>query len=148
MEVSEERLALSNTIYDIARSQFAKAQLNWLTAPLRLLAYTGNPEFVPEDDVIEDITARGNTMLISTSQDIITQGVDVHGYLMTDNVVFEKVPIGYPITHFIMVSMPGAVDAAMPILFVDDAEDLPFTPDGLDIVVTPDWLYHRGWGRL
>jgi hypothetical protein len=138
-----------NTIYDIARSMFAKAQINWTTAPLRLLGYSGNPEFIATDDVIADITLRGNTLRIGVSLDIAAQNVSAEGYLMTDNVVLPAVPIGYPLTHMIMVSMPGSdPEAAMPILFIDDAEDLPFTPNGLDIVITPDWLLHRGWGRL
>ena len=138
-----------NTIYDIARSQFAKAQIDWRTAPLRVLAYTGNPDFHHADTDIATITTRGNTLRISISLDIITQAVGPEGYLMTDNVVFREVAIGYPLTHMIMVLMPGTdVELAVPLLFIDDAEDLPFTPDGLDIVVTPDWLQHRGWGRL
>ena len=148
MEVSSSGVAV-NTIYDIARMQFAKAQINWMTAPLRLLAYTGNPDFHPADTAISEITTRGNTLRISTSLDIVTQNVSTEGFLMTDNVVLPKVPIGYPVTHFIMVLMPGTdPEMAVPLLFIDDAEDLPFTPDGLDIVVTPDWLEHRGWGRL
>ena len=139
---------MTNTIYDIARMQFAKAQINWLTAPLTLLGYSGNPDFHPADDVISKITARGNTLRIAVSQDIVMQGVTVEGYLQTDNVLFPKVPIGYPLTHMIMVSMPALVEDAVPLLFIDEAEDLPFTPDGLDIVITPDWLEHRGWGRL
>jgi hypothetical protein len=132
-----------NSIYDTARQRFALALIDWSTAPLVLLAYSGEPVFHAEDATITDITDRGETLLISTSQDIVTQNVSAQGYLQTDNVVFEAVPIGYPITHFIMT-----LSAVTPLLFIDEAYDLPFVPNGLDVVVTPDWLEQRGWGRL
>ena len=69
--------------------------------------------------------------------------VSSEGYLQTTNVVFEEVPIGFPITHFVMT-----LSAQVPLLFVDEALNLPAEPNGLDIIVTPDWLARRGWGRL
>lgn len=132
-----------NTIYDIARNRFALAMINWSDAPLFLLAYSGEPEFVPDDETISEITARGNTLLLSTSQPITNRSVSLQGYLQTGNVVFEEVAIGFPITHFLMT-----LSGVTPLLYIDDAMNLPFEPNGLDVVVTPDWLERRGWGRL
>lgn len=137
-----------NSIYDIARYQFAVAMINWQTAPLVLLAYSGEPEFVPEDTSINDITTRGNTLMVKQSQTVLGKNVTTQGYLQTADVVFETVPVGFPITHFIVANKPSTLPLATPLLYIDEAENLPFTPNGLDIVVTPDWLAHRGWGRL
>jgi len=137
-----------NNIYDTARFKFATAGLNWNTAPLFLLAYSGNPDFHAEDGFISDITTRATTTFVQQSQAIIGKNVSPQGYLQTGTVMFEEVPIGLPITHFIMASVPAALSAGVPLLFFDEAYDLPFTPNGLDIPVTPDWFQQRGWGRL
>jgi hypothetical protein len=134
---------MPNTIYDIARNWFALARIDWTVANLILLAYAGPPIFHPEDETVADIAAHGETTLIGTSQAMLTQTVSREGYLQTSNVVIPNVPIGDPLTHFVMT-----LSANTPLLFIDDATDLPFTPNGLDIVVTPDWLERRGWGRL
>jgi hypothetical protein len=132
-----------NSIYDTARYRFATAGLDWTQIPLILLAYSGTPLFVPEDQTVAAIDGRGQTLRIADSQAILSKAVSPEGYLQTGNVVFETIPIGYPITHFVM-----SMSATLPLLFIDDAVDLPFEPNGLDVVITPDWLEQRGWGRL
>lgn len=132
-----------NDIYDTARQRFALGLIDWSIAPLVLLAYSGEPVFYAGDDTIAGIDARGETLRISTSQAVLQQSVSDEGYLQTGTVTFIEVPIGPPITHFIM-----SLNAGVPLLYVDEAHELPFTPNGLDVVVTPDWLDERGWGRL
>jgi len=132
-----------NSIYDIARFRFAMAQLDWTQAPLILLAYSGTPLFVPEDQTIAQIDGRGQTLRIANSQAILSKAVSAEGYLQTGNVMFDAIPIGPPVTHFIM-----SLSATTPILFIDEAYDLPFEPNGLDVIITPDWLEQRGWGRV
>jgi hypothetical protein len=139
---------MTNSIYDSARYRFGKALLDWSTAPLFLLAYSGTPVFYPEDTAVSDITARAETLMVSQSQAIAGKNVTLQGFLQTGPVVFEEVPIGPPITHFIMVSQSALLPAAIPLLYIDVAENMPYVPNGLDIVVTPDWLEQRGWGRL
>lgn len=137
-----------NRVYDVARFKFATAGINWNTAALRVLAYSDDPIFFPADTQIADITARAVTTLVSTSQPVTGKNVTTQGYLQTGNIVFPLVPIGLPITHMIIVDMPAAIEVATPLIYIDDAYDLPFVPNGLDVVVTPDWLQQRGWGRL
>lgn len=137
-----------NSIYDVARQNFAKALLDWTSVPLALLAYSGGPEFHPEDRTVGEINAHGTTLFVKQSQDIITQTVDAQGYLQTDNVVFETVPVGPPITHFVMISQGTSLASSLPILYIDEADEMPFAPNGLDVVVTPDWFANRGWGRV
>ena len=64
-------------------------------------------------------------------------------------VVIPAVPIGAPLTHFIMATygQPAWSDG-VPLLYLDEVLNLPFEPNGLDVVVTPDWLQQRGWGRV
>jgi hypothetical protein len=134
---------MPNTIYNTARQRFGLGLIDWSTVPLVLLAYSGEPVFYEDDPTIATIDNRGETLLIAESQVVLEQSVSAEGYLQTGNVVFVEVPIGPPITHFIM-----SLNAGVPLLYIDQAYDLPFTPDGLDVVVTPDWLDERGWGRL
>jgi hypothetical protein len=137
-----------NNIYDGARYRFATAQLNWTTVKLVLIAWSGTPNFVPADATIAAIITRGSTLAAGHSLVIGSQAVTQDGYLQTQQVVIPAVPTGPDITHFIMANFTSAWNDGYPILYVDDALNLPFTPNGLDIAIQPDWSQKRGWGRV
>lgn len=139
---------MSNDIYDIARYRFATAQLNWTTVPLRLLAFSGTPDFNPDDTSVNNITDRAEMVFVKESQAVVHATVSQDGYLQTDQIVIPVAPVGVEITSFVFVVRAASVPTSVPLLFFDDALNLPFTANGLDIVVTPDWLQQRGWGRV
>lgn len=136
-----------NGIYDIARHSFAIANVDWRAIEAFLIAWGSVPDFNPADDTVADIKARGNTEL-ARSLAITSKSVAATGAMQTNNVVIPGVAPGPTIRWFTMC-YAGATDAlTMPLLFIDDAEDLPFECNGLDVIVQPNWAEARSWGRL
>lgn len=135
---------MANEIYDLARVQLLTAALDWTAIDLQLIAWSGTPDFKPTDTKLADIKARGGVEL-GTSMAIVWKGVSADGSAQTDDVVIPSVPIGPAVTWFTLGRSGSPHDNGQPILFIDDAVNLPFTPNGLDMVVTPDWLLSRGW---
>lgn len=131
-----------NQPYNIARRRFVTAGFDWLNMDLRLTVWGGAPYFVPTDELVAAVVARGGTSLLGTSQPITVKTVTSDGTAQTNGVVVPNVPIGPNVTHFTLNESNGNL-----ILFIDEAIELPFTPNGLDMVVQPDWLEQRGWFR-
>jgi hypothetical protein len=127
---------------------FASAQLNWATEKLVLIVWSGPPTFIETDTAISAIVTRATTVAAGHALPINSKTVTPEGYLQTDSVLVPQVPVGPDITHFIMANYVSTWNDGAPLLYVDEAENLPFTPNGLDILITPDWVQHRGWGRV
>jgi len=138
---------MTNAIYDAARYRFAIAALDWRAANTLLVAWSGVPDFLPGDTTVAAIKGRGNVEL-GRSLAILAKTVAAAGNLQTGNVVIPAIAAGPTITWFTMCLEQVAPDNAIPLLFVDDAENLPFACNGIDVTVQPDWAESRGWGRL
>lgn len=138
---------MSNEIYDVARYRFGTAQLNWETANLVLFAFAGTPVFEPTDLHIDDLTGRGATV-IGQSMSVSGRNVSQKGYLQTAPILIPAVPVGPQFTHMVMALDAATAGEEVPLIFVDEAVELPYLPNGLDILIQPDWLAQRGWGRL
>lgn len=138
---------MTNAIYNVARYRFAIAAIDWRAANTLLVAWSGTPDFNPADGTVAAIKARGNTEL-GRSLAITAKTVAAAGNLQTNNVVIPAIATGPTITWFTMCLEQIAADNAIPLLFVDDAENLPFVCNGIDVTVQPDWAESRGWGRL
>jgi len=129
-------------IYDIARRSLLIGALPWLTTDLVLSAFGGTPLFDPTHDSMADIIAINGAPL-GTSLAVTGNGATADGVAQTDPIVIPAVPIGPDVTWFVLAVGPST----MPVLFIDDAQELPFVPNGLDLVVSPDWAYQQGWFR-
>ena len=129
-------------IYDNFRQKLLTASIDWRTEDYLLTAWEGLPDFEPTDANISDISARPNAVLLATSQPILGKAVSFDGTAQTGPVVIPGIPVNETVSFFVMAMAAGA-----PLLFIDDAIDLPWTSNGLDMVVQPDWLYERGWFR-
>ena len=138
---------MTNAIYDTARYRFAIANIDWRAADTLLVAWSGVPDFLPGDPTVAAIKARGNTEL-GRSLAITAKTVAAAGNLQTNNVVIPAIAAGPTITWFTMCLAQALADSAVPLLFIDDAENLPFACNGIDVTVQPDWAESRGWGRL
>jgi hypothetical protein len=132
-----------NQPYDQARYQFVTGGFNWLTMNLALVAWAGPPTFVPTDQKVADITARGTTTARGVSLPITSKSVGADGTVKTNQVVIPAVAIGPDITHFTLVDDGATVDTLL--YYIDDALVLPVIADGNDILIQPDWLAARGW---
>ena len=137
-----------NGIYDLARYQLLTAQFDWQTIPLVLSAWGGTPMFVPTDQTIADVASHGSPEL-GTSIPITAQSVAINGTAQTNHVLIPPIlPAGPIVTWFTMSRQYPTTHAfSQPILFIDEADELPFDPRGLEIIVQPDWLDERGWFR-
>jgi len=136
---------MTNQPYDIARYKFVTATFDWIGMNLALVAWSGTPDFVPTDQHVDDIVARGNAVARGVSLPITQKTVAADGTTQTNQVVIPGVGVGAPITHFTLVDDQVGGDTLL--YFVDTALDLPFDPNGLDMVIQPDWLSMRGWFR-
>lgn len=136
-----------NILYNVARNQFATGSIDWRVFNPVFIAWGGTPDFNPLDTIVSHIKARGNVEL-SRSLPITSKTVTPAGNLQTNNVVLPSVPAGSTVTWFTFCRAGVTADGATPLLFVDDAENLPYDTDGLDVIITPDWVEARGWGRL
>lgn len=133
-----------NQIYDVSRRSLLLAQLNWTTVNLALFAFEGVPAFDPTDAIMTDVLAT-TPDLAGTSQPVTGKTVTLDGTAQTDPIVIPAVPIGPDITFFVLAVDLGSMGTSRPVLYIDDAFELPFVPNGLDLVVQPDWLSSRGW---
>jgi hypothetical protein len=138
---------MTNAIYDIARYRFATAAIDWRAADLTLVAWGSPPDFDPADEDVAAITARGNAEL-SRSLAITSKTVDTPGDLQTNIVVIPAIAAGPTIRWFTMCLVGITPSQAVPLLFIDNAENLPFVCNGLDILVQPNWAENQSWGRL
>jgi hypothetical protein len=131
-------------IYDVARRSLLAAQLDWASIPMVLLAFRGTPMFDPTDATLEQVI--GTTPLLAgTSQPVTGKSSTTDGVAQSDAVVITGVVVGNDVTFFVLSENTGSYNTSRPILFIDDAQELPFVPNGLDLVVSPDWAYQRGW---
>lgn len=128
-------------IYDRARYDLLTGALPWLTTDVLLHAFTGAPVFDPTHDTMAEVIA-ANSAALGTSLPMTGMGATAEGVAQTDPAVIPNVPIGPNVTWFVL-----AKDSGLPLLLVDDAQELPFVPNGLDLVVSPDWAYQQGWFR-
>jgi len=136
-----------NNIYDLARRELLNAQMNWPTIELLLVAFGGTPDFDPLDISLGNIKARSHPEM-GSSLPINGTTVAINGTAQTDQVLIPGIPVGPPVTWFVMCRKHATVhDSSKPILFLDDVYQLPFVPNGLDLVIQPDWLQWRGWWR-
>lgn len=135
-----------NQIYDVSRRSLLLAQLNWPAANLVLYAFQGVPAFDPTDAIMTDVLAT-TPGLAGTSQPVTGKTVTLDGVAQTDPIVITAVPVGPDITFFVLGVDLGSMGTSRPVLYIDDAFELPFVPNGLDLVVQPDWLSDRGWFR-
>lgn len=133
-----------NSIYDVSRRSLLLAALNWTTTDLVMLAFSGTPVFDPTDANMAEVVVT-TPDLAGTSLAVTGRTVTTDGIAQTDPIVIPGVPVGPDITFFVLAKNTGLFDTSMPILFIDDAFELPFVPNGLDLVVQPDWLSARGW---
>ena len=135
-----------NNIYDVARRSLLLAAHNWTTTPLVLFAFSGTPVFDPTDVNMAEV-ATTNPGLRGTSMPVLNKTVTIDGTAQTDPIVIPGIVVGPDVTHFVLSRNTGSYVTSMPILFIDEAFELPFVPNGLDLVIQPDWLSARGWFR-
>lgn len=132
-------------IYDNARVRLLRAELDWESIELVLIAWGGEPDFVPTDDAVGDIDARANAVRLAESLAVIEASVSPDGSAQTGAAVVPGVPIGMPVTWLTLCEKNASPSLHRPILSIEDAIGLPMDPNGLDLVVQPDWLAMRGW---
>lgn len=135
---------MSNAVYDLARFQMHTAQFDWRVLSLVLCAMRGTPSFVAGDITLDAVIAHG-AALSGASLDMTGLNVLATGVCQSDPAVIPAVPIGPDITHFVLVRKGSPIGNSQPVLFIDEAIELPVVPNTLDIVVQPDWALDRGW---
>jgi hypothetical protein len=141
----EER-HVTNQIYDVSRRSLLLGALNWTSIPLVMLAFRDTPVFDPTDATLQQVVDTTPT-LAGTSLPVTGKTVTVDGTAQTDPIVVPGIPVGPDVTFFVLSENTGSYATSRPILFIDDAFELPFVPNGLDLVIQPDWLSQRGWWR-
>jgi hypothetical protein len=137
---------MTNAVYDRVARQMLSAQFDWANTDLFLVAWTGQPMFIPDDEKIVTMTDRGGE-IVGLSLPINMKMMAETGIAQSDTVLIPNVPIGKPITYFTMHEEYAVFDDSPPVFYIDDSLDLPFQPNGLDVYVQPDWLRQRGWFR-
>lgn len=136
-----------NQIYDQAARALMLAQLNWPNTEMVLVAWGGTPLFDATHVSVAAVRAAAGATELGSSLPITSRTVAVDGTGQTNKVVIQNMPIGPPVTWFTLCKDVGDVTLAQPILFIDDAVELPFIPNGTDMVISPDWSANRGWFR-
>ena len=143
-----------NQLYDTAARALALGQLIWPDTELVLVVWGGTPVFDATHTSVAAIRAAAGVTELGASLPILERTVAADGTCQTSQVVVENIPIGSPVTWFTLCKAAagvglysGAIDTAVPILFVDEASYLPFHPEGVDMIIQPDWAFNRGWFR-
>ncbi len=136
-----------NALYNNAARELLLGQLVWPDTELVLVAWGGTPLFVPTHFLVADLRAATGALELGSSLPITERTVAIDGTAQTNQVVIPDIPIGPPVTWFTLCEAGASLDLAKPILFIEDAIDLPYIPNGLDLVVQPDWVENRGWFR-
>lgn len=136
-----------NNVYARARYEFVTGAFNWPALNVVLVAMRGTPDFVETDVTMQQIIDRVIDPPLGYSLEVTSMTVATDGTTQTNQVVIPSVPIGNDITWFVLAERQNPLPLSQPIMFIDEAKDLPFVPNGLDVVVQPDWLENRGWFR-
>ena len=132
---------MANNLYDKGRQRFLEAQLNWLTADLKVVmldtdvyTFNGTHEFYDSIPVEARISSP-STLVNKTS---------FNGAADADDVTFAAVSgpsIEALLIYQEVLDVDGVTpnDAASPLIaYIDTATGLPITPNGGDIIVTWD----------
>jgi hypothetical protein len=135
-----------NTIYDRARYRAATGALNWLTLDTRIICWGGTPDFVASDLQTATAVGRG-AVKYGYSQAMLGKAVNAQGFCQSGPVVVPAIAPPAVITWLTVVVHNATQNLSEPLLFIDEAIDLPFDANGLDLVIRPDWLASRGWWR-
>jgi len=132
---------MANSLYDKGRQRFLEAQLNWLTADLKVVmvdseVYTFNAAHEYFDSIpVESRISASATLVNKTS---------FNGAADADDVTFAAVT-GPSIEALLIYQEVLAADGVTPdeaasplVAYIDTATGLPITPNGGDIIVTWD----------
>lgn len=128
---------MANTLYNVARSQFLEAQINWDTDDIKvLLIKTAEYSFTASHQTLADVAAVAR---VGTAQTLVTS-VTTDGAADADDVTFPAVPSGNQIGAILIYKQDagGTDNDTVLMAWLDTATGLPITSNGGDIIITWD----------
>jgi len=125
---------MANSLYNHARSDFATANLDWLTiAAKAVLIDTTHYTFNATHQYYSSVSGSA----IVAAPVLITTPVVVDGAVGGDNVTFSSVS-GATVRAIILFDDTGTAGTSRLIAYIDTATGLPITPNGGDIILQWD----------
>jgi len=143
---------MANALYDYARGQFAKAQINWETDTIKCVLVDsnyGSPNLSAATAVLADIPQTQRNYGTSGSAGVTLQNAAVvAGAVDSDDVTFTSVSAaaGVNIKAVVLYKDDGSANESnFPLVaWFDQGTGLPITPNGGDIIV----LWDNGANRI
>jgi hypothetical protein len=132
---------MANGLYDITRRRMLSNQFNWVTMPVRMLAFTAEYEFDPTDENVNDLG-----VAISAESEVFTgQAVSSRGYAQSDQAWFQNLVLSPPWVFLVLVDETQGGLSRELLAYYDTGYNLPRTINGQDQIVIPDWFNQQGW---
>jgi hypothetical protein len=125
---------MSSFVYNQARTDFATAQINWITADIRMAFTNGNYAPSLDDLTVADVGA-GNLIV----RDVILANKNVvngicSGTIPAFNAFIEPAPV-----IGVLIYILGSDDSHSRVIYYsDDGIGFPFTPQGFNYLVAFD----------
>lgn len=130
--------------YSKAREKFASAQINWVSATVKVVLT--NSSYTPDVDNDEFLSDVAADTRIGTS-DALTTKTATNGYLASDKISFFALQDTEQVVNCVFYIDTGTDSTASLIGYLTDAVGLPFVPQGKTYYLLYD-LNFGGYFRL
>lgn len=136
---------MTNKLYGVSKSKMLSADFDWNATDWRLTAWSGTPDYSLADITIGNITARGLATLRGYGLSLTGKTFGSAGIARSNPAVIPGITAGFTITFFVLCKFNATQLLSEPLMYIDDAVNLPWVSNGLDLTVQPDLAQGGGW---